>query len=58
MKTMADLTLTLLSVRNGSSVEERSDSPCDSCWHMALTAFDRSTIGEVSGIGVTTKRGK
>lgn len=47
------LTLILLSERNGSSVEDRSDNPWDSCWHMALTALDRSTIGDVSGIGVT-----
>lgn len=43
----------MLSTRKGSSVDDKSDNPWDSCWHMALTALERSTIGEVSGIGVT-----
>jgi len=44
----------LLSTGNGSSVDDKRESPWDNCWHMALTALDRSTIGDVSGIGVTT----
>ena len=46
------------SVKNGSSVDDSSERPWDNCWHMALTALERSVIGDDSGIGVTAQNKK
>lgn len=52
---MSQLTCRGVTVRK-SSLDERSDSPWDNCWHIALTeSAPLSLKGDDSGIGLTAK---